>query len=472
MAKAQAENHFSSEIVYGLHERPPFGASAFAAAQHFLAIIVGIMTPPLIIGNALGFSSTTTAYLISMSLFVSGLATFVQCRRFGPVGSGLLSIQGTSFAFLGTIIAVGFDLKGQGLDENAILATIFGVCFFASSVEMILSRFIPYLRKVITPLVSGIVVTLIGLSLIKVGISDFGGGVWLLNNKPELFASPQNLGLGFLVLAIIVALNRSTNQYLRMAAIVIGLAVGYAVAAYMGKVSFDKLDGAAWFAAPHPFKYGMWRFDIGAFIPMAFLFIITSVETIGDLTATSMISKQPIEGDKYMRTIQRGVLADGTNSAMAAFFNCFPVTTFSQNNGVIQLTGVASRYVGFFIAGLLVLCGLVPFVATLFSIIPNSVLGGATILMFGTVAAAGVKIMASATINRRGMMIIAISMGLGLGVAFVPEILRPFPPTIKSIFGSSITTGGLTAMLCNIVLPRTKEALKPIAEDPEIVDVP
>ena len=470
MANDQSVNQQNSEIVYGLDDKPPFGESLFAAVQHFLAIIVGIMTPPLIIGNALGFSGETTAYLISMSLFVSGVATFIQCRRFGPVGSGLLSIQGTSFAFLGTIIAIGFDLKGKGLDDNAVLATIFGVTFAASFVEMALSRFLPYLRKVITPLVSGIVVTLIGLSLIKVGISDLGGGVWLLNNKPEFFASPTNLGLGFTVLGIIVFLNRSKNRHLRMGAIVVGLVVGYAIAASMGLVKFEKLDSAPLFAAPIPFKFGMWGFDIGAFIPLAFLFLITAVETIGDLTATSMISKQPIEGEKYLKTMQRGVLGDGINSALASLFNSFPNTTFSQNNGVIQMTGVASRYVGFFIAALLVICGLVPWFATLFSIIPNSVLGGATILMFGTVAAAGIKIIASSTINRRGMMIIAISMGLGLGVAFVPEILSPFPKIIKSVFSSSITTGGLTAIICNAILPRTEATLAPVGDKPDVID--
>ena len=326
MATEPTNTQLKSEIVYGLMDRPPFGESLFAAVQHFLAIIVGIMTPPLIIGNALGFDGTMTAYLISMSLFVSGIATFIQCKRFGPVGSGLLSIQGTSFAFLGAIIAIGFDLKGRGLDDNAILATIFGTAFVASFLEMGISRFLPYLRKVITPLVSGIVVTLIGLSLIKVGISDMGGGVWLLNNKPDLYASPTNLALGFTVLGIIVILNRSKNRHLRMGAIVIGLVVGYAIAAYLGLVKFDKLDSAPLLAAPHPFKFGMWRFDIGAFIPLAFLFLITTVETIGDLTATSMISNQPIEGDKYLKTIQRGVLGDGINSAIAAFFNSFEHT--------------------------------------------------------------------------------------------------------------------------------------------------
>lgn len=470
MADEQTVSEQDSEIVFGLTDRPPIGEAIFAASQHFLAIIVGIMTPPLIIGGALGLPSEMTAYLISMSLFVSGIATFIQCKRFGFLGSGLLSIQGTSFAFIGTIIAVGFDLKGRGLGPEAMLATIFGVCFFASFVEMILSRFLPLLRKIITPLVSGIVVTLIGLSLIKVGMADFGGGYWLMHNKPEFYASPTNLSLGFLVLGVIILLNRSSNRFLRMGAIIVGLAVGFAAAAFMGLVSFDKLSSASFFALPHPFKYGMFKFDLAAFIPLAFLYVITTVETIGDLTATSMISKQPIKGKQYMDTIQRGVLCDGTNSAMASIFNCFPVTTFSQNNGVIQLTGVASRYVGFFIAGFLLLCGVFPIVATFFSIIPNSVLGGATILMFGTVAAAGIKIIASNTINRRGMLIIAISMGLGLGVAFVPEILNSFPPILKSIFGSSITTGGLAAMICNAILPRGEEAEKEISDNPDMVD--
>ena len=163
------------EIVYGLNDRPPLGESMFAALQHLLAIIVGIMTPPLIIANVLGFSPEMKAYLISMALFVSGISTYIQVKRIGPVGSGLLSIQGTSFAFLGAIISIGLTAKKSGASQEEIMCMILGVCFVGSSIEMIFSRFIPLLRKIITPLVSGIVVTLIGLSLLKVGITDFGG---------------------------------------------------------------------------------------------------------------------------------------------------------------------------------------------------------------------------------------------------------------------------------------------------------
>ncbi|MCP3901923.1 MAG: xanthine permease XanP, partial [Desulfobacteraceae bacterium] len=204
------------EIVYGLNDRPPIGETVFAALQHLMAIIVGIMTPPLIIANVLGFSPEMKSYLISMALFVSGLATFIQIKKIGPIGSGLLSIQGTSFAFLGTIISIGIATKKAGATQEEVLCTILGICFVGSFIEMIFSRFIPFLRKIITPLVSGIVVTLIGLSLIKVGITDFGGGKWLLDNKPELFASNENLILGFVVLITIIIMNRSKNKFIRM----------------------------------------------------------------------------------------------------------------------------------------------------------------------------------------------------------------------------------------------------------------
>ncbi len=460
MGSQVSDNGKSSDIIFGLNDKPPAFQAFLAALQHMLAIFIAIITPPLIIGGALQLPPDMKAYIISMALFVSGVATFIQVKKFGPIGSGILSIQGTSFTFLGLSIGIGLSVKAAGGSPEQALGTIFGVALICSPVEMIFSRFIPLLRRIITPLVSGIVVTLIGLSLIRVGITDIGGGQWLLNNKPEFFGSAQNLTLAAIVLITIIILNRSQNRWLRMGSIVIGLVLGYLAAAAMGLVQFGKISSLGLFAAPIPFKFGFY-ISWGHVLPMALLYLITTVESIGDLTATSMVSGEPIEGELYLKRISGGVFGDGINSALAAVFSSFPNTTFSQNNGVIQMTGVASRYVGFWISGLLVIFGLFPIVGGLFSIIPNAVLGGATIIMFGTVAASGIRIIASSIIDRRGVLIMAISLGLGLGVAFRPEILGIFPQIIKQIFGSAITTGGLTAIFLNVVLPQSLRQQSP-----------
>lgn len=444
-----------SELIFGLEDKPSVPTSIFAGLQHLLAIFVGIVTPPIIICGALGFDLPTKAFIINMALFASGISTFIQARRIGPVGSGLLSIQGTSFTFLGTVLAIGFAVKGDGGSTNDILATIFGTCFVCSFVEIAFSRFIKFLKSFITPLVSGIVVTLIGLSLIRVGITDIGGGQWLMDNKPEFFGSTQNLLMAGLVLVVIVILNRSRNKFVRLSSILVGLVIGYIVAGIMGKVNLGELSNLSIVNAPIPFKFGFFKIHWGYVLPMALLYLITTVESIGDLTATSMISGEPIEGDTYMKRISGGVLGDGVNSAIAAIFNSFPNTTFSQNNGVIQLTGVASRRVGYYIAGLLALFGLFPIVGGIFSIIPKPVLGGATIIMFATVAASGIRIISTSVIDRRGIMIMALSFGLGLGVLMNPMILQNFPPFFKQMFGSAITTGGLTAIILNVILPRS-----------------
>ena len=456
MSKSTTQNS-QAEVIYGLNDKPPVAESIFAAFQHLLAIFVGIITPPVIICGALGVPLETKAYIISMALFVSGIATFIQVKRIGPVGSGLLSIQGTSFTFLATIISIGIGIKSSGGSVEAALTTIFGVCFVGAFIEIFFSRFITHLRRFIPPLVSGIVVTLIGLSLIRVGISDIGGGTWLKINKPQFFATAENLILAAIVIIIVIACDRSKNRFIRMGSIAIALAVGYIIATFMGKVDFSKLASLDIVAAPIPFKYGFFGFELAAFIPMALLYLITTVESLGDLTATSLVSGEPIEGDLYMKRISGGILGDGVNSALAAVFNSFPNTTFSQNNGVIQMTGVASRYVGFYIAGMLALVGLLPVVGGVFSIIPPPVLGGATIIMFGTVAAAGIRIISSAGIDRRSVLIMAISFGAGLGVILVPEILSKMPKLIQSIFGSAITTGGMAAILLNIILPQNKD---------------
>jgi xanthine permease XanP len=437
----------SKELIYGLNDRPPLRETLFAAMQHLLAIFVAIITPPLIICSALKFDLGTTAFMVSMALFVSGVATFIQCRRFGPIGAGLLCIQGTSFSFISPIIGAGMmGMVGGKMNVEMGLSYIFGACLVASVIEMIVSRILPYTRKIITPLVSGIVVTLIGLCLIKAGINSCGGGQIAMDNGS--FGSMQHLGLALLVLISIIFFNRSSNRFLRMASIVLGLLIGCIVAYFLGMIDFSKINGIASFNIPIPFKYGL-RFDIGTIIGIGLIYLVTAVEAFGDITANSLISGQPVEGEVFMKRARGGILADGFNSMLAAVFNSFPNSIFAQNNGMIQLTGVASRYVGYFIAAALIILGLFPIVGEVFSLIPDSVLGGATLLMFGTVAAAGVRIIASTEITRKAVLVMAISFAMGLSVELVPNILDKMPEVIRNIFSSGITTGGLTAILAN-----------------------
>ncbi|EGR06277.1 uracil-xanthine permease family protein [Vibrio cholerae] len=442
-----------ADLVYQLNDRPPLPQTLFAALQHLLAMFVAVITPSLIVCQSLGVPADQTNTIISMSLFASGLSSFIQIRTFGPIGSGLLSIQGTSFNFLGPIIGAGLALKAGGADIETMMAAIFGTILVASSAEILLSRVLQFAQRIITPLVSGIVVTLIGLTLVQVGLISMGGGYAAMADGS--FGSLDKLALAGTVLAIIVLLNRAHNPYVRVASIVIAMLVGYVMAYLMGMVNTDNLAQTQLIALPIPMQYGL-GFDWSLFIPLLLIFLITALEAIGDITATSEVSGEPVKGPVYMKRIKGGVLADGLNSALAAVFNSFPNSTFSQNNGVILLTGVASRYVGYFIAGMLVLLGLFPGVASFVQLIPEPVLGGATIVMFGTIAAAGVRIISRVDLDRRAILIMALSFSMGLGIAQKPEILQFMPEFIKNLFSSGVAAGGITAIVLNLLLPEVR----------------
>ncbi|WP_028022733.1 uracil-xanthine permease family protein [Enterovibrio calviensis] len=446
----RADNVRPSELIYGLYDRPPLPQALFAAVQHLLAMFVAVVTPSLIICQALGLPTEDTNTIVSMSLFASGLASFIQIRTVGPMGSGLLSIQGTSFNFLGPIIGSGLAMKAGGADTETMMAAIFGTIMIASLTEVFLSRVLEHAQRIITPLVSGIVVTLIGLTLIQVGLTSMGGGYAAIENGT--FGEPKNLLLAGSVLAVIVLLNRINNPYLRVSSIVIAMSVGTLIAFALGMVNTAPTADVEWLAIPKPMQYGL-AFDFSLLVPLVIVFLVTSLEAIGDITATSETSEQPVSGPVYMKRIKGGVLADGVNSALAAVLNSFPNSTFSQNNGIIQLTGVASRYIGFFVAGMLVILGLVPGVATLVQLIPEPVLGGATIVMFGTIAASGIRIISRCELNRRAILIMALSFSMGLGIAQKPEILQFMPDWVRNILSSGMAAGGLTAIILNLVLP-------------------
>lgn len=434
------------DLLFGLEDQPSARQSVTSALQHILACFVGVITPTLIIGSTLGLTSEVP-YLVSMALFVSGVSTFIQVKRFGPVGCGLIAVQGTSFAFLSALLVVGFTVKERGGSKEEILSTMYGICLVGAFIEIIVSQFIHKIKRVITPLTTGIVITVIGLSLIKVGFTDLAGGY-----GSETFGHPQNLALGLFVLVLIIAMNVSANPWVRLSAIMVGMLAGAILAYFLGLLSFAKIADQPLVSLPIPFKYGI-DFDFELFIPIALIYLLTALETAGDITANSLFCNLSIKDKQYYQRIRGGVLADGINSAFASVFNTFPNTTFGQNNAVIQMTGVASRKVGFYVAVMLACLGLFPIIGSVLQAIPKPVLGGATLVMFATIAVAGIKILSSEPIDRRKSLIIACSFGAGIGVLMVPDALQGLPTLIKNIFSSSVTAAGLTAILLSLVIP-------------------
>nr|WP_167363092.1 uracil-xanthine permease family protein [Pseudomonas straminea] len=442
----------NGELIYGLEDRPRPLVAILAALQHLLAIIVPIVTPGLLICQALGVSARDTNLIVSMSLVISGIATYVQCRRFGPLGAGLLVVQGTSFNFVGPLIAGGALMVKQGTPVEGVMAAIFGVVIAGSFVEIGISRILPFVKKLITPLVTGIVVLMIGLTLIKVGLISMGGGYGAMAGGT--FANGENLLLSGVVLAVIVVLNRIPVVWMRSCAIVIALLVGYALAGYLGRLDFTGMHQAELFQVPTPLHFGL-GFSWSLFIPMLVIYLVTSLEAIGDVTATSKVSRQPVEGPLWMQRIKGGVLVNGVNSLLAGVFNTFPSSIFAQNNGVIQLTGIASRHIGVWIALVLVILGLFPAVAGVIQAVPEPVLGGAAMVMFGAVAASGINILAGIELDRRALLIIAVSLALGLGVSQVPEFLAHMPAALRNVLESGVATGGICALVLNWFLPES-----------------
>ena len=429
-------------IVYPLESRPPVLETLFVAFQHTLAMFVGIITPPLIVAAGLGLPPDETSFFVSAALFASGISTITQVMRVGPVGTGLLSVQGTSFTFVGPALAAG---------AAGGIPLMLGMSIVAAPLEIMLSFVLGFARRLFAPVVTGTSVMMIGFSLIHVGMTNFAGGAGAKD-----FGSARNLGLGLLVIAVIVVCNRFGRGIGRIGAVTFGLGAGYLVAGMAGAVDFRPVGEADWLLFPTPFHYGL-AFDLRFLAPFAFSYLITTLESVGDITATAQVSGEPVSGPGYLRRVRGGVLADGLNSILAAVFNSLPNTTFAQNNGVIQLTGVASRVVGYATAMILMALGLLPKLGALVAVMPPAVLGGATVVLFGLVAMAGVRIVAHEGFSGRTMLILAVAIGLGLGVQTVPAALAQLPSAWQPILGSPLIVGTMTAMILNLVLPTESE---------------
>ena len=409
------------KLMYGIDEKPSLYMQILLGFQHIFAAFGGIIVVPLVISSALGFDTPTSTALMSATILVAGIATFIQSKGIGPVGSRVACIMGTDFTFATPAIAVG---------TVAGLPGIIGATILGSLVEIILSFFIKPLIKLFPPLVTGTVICLIGLTLLPVSIDWAAGG----SGSPQ-YGNIVNILIALFVMILTIALNHYGKGMISTASILIGMVVGYIICIPLGMVDFTAIEEADWISLPKIFSTGV-NFNFKYVIPFIPAYLVTTIETVGCLKAICQVSE--IEGNA--KRIGSGVLADGIGSTIAGCLGTFPNTSFSQNVGLIPLTKVASRYVAMMAGVLLVILGLLPKFAAIINTMPQPVLGGVGIVMFGTVAASGLQTLSGVKLTNKNLLVIATSIGLGLGVTFRPEILVGLPEGIKMIFSSGIST--------------------------------
>ncbi len=450
------DNNPSATMVYGLNDRRPVGVTLLVAIQHLLAVFGGILTAPLIVALGMGLSVEQTSYLISSALVVSGFATAIQILRAGPfpgnfyIGSGLLSIQGTSFAFIGPLI-FSYQTLVVGTDPDTALGLIFGSCAVCSVLMMVISQFIGRLRKIVTSNVTGATIILLGISLMVVTLQNLqreyqaaGDESWLV----VLLASA--------VFGVILLVSRSQNVWLRLCSISIGLLLGLVLSFAFGAVDLAVLEQLDALFLPMPWQQPL-AVDWSTVFLLLPIFLVSATEAIGDFTATSDLSGLKVGDESFWQRIKGGVLGDAINSFIAAIFCTFPNTTFSQNNGVIRLTGVCSRYIGFYIAGLLVLVGVFPIIGGIFQAIPGAVIYGATLLMFGMVALAGVNLVKAQPPSGRDWMVVLLAITLGYGTSIgAPELAGILSANVISVISFPVSTGAVFAVLLELIIPKQK----------------
>ncbi|MFK7836351.1 MAG: uracil-xanthine permease family protein [Sulfitobacter sp.] len=443
-----------------LHRAVPLGI------QHVLAMFVSNVTPAIIIAGAAGFGFGSDAgaqgfpdmtYLIQMSMLFAGIATLFQTIGFGPVGAKLPIVQGTSFAFIPIMIPL---VAGKGVEA---LPALFGGVVIGGLFHTLIATFIGKIRFALPPLVTGLVVTMIGLALVKVGIQYAAGGVPAIN-KPE-YGSLLNWSAALVVIFVTLGLKFYAKGMLAVSAVVIGIIVGYFYAMMMGMVTMEGIatswGRAAPIAFPVPFKYGF-EISIAAVVGFCLMAFVSAVETVGDVSG---ITKGGAGREATDKEITGATYADGVGSAVAGIFGGFPNTSFSQNVGLIAMTGVMSRHVVTIGAIFLIICGLIPKVGAVIRTIPIEVLGGGVIVMFGMVVAAGISMLSDVNWNRRNMVIFAIALSVGLGLQLDPKAVQYLPDTLRILMTSGLLPAALIAIVLNLILPEelTGEATEEVS---------
>lgn len=433
---------------------PPLYKAIPLGVQHVLAMFVSNVTPAIIIAGAAGFGFGSDAgaqgfpdmtYLIQMSMLFAGIATLFQTIGMGPVGARLPIVQGTSFAFIPIMIPL---VAGKGVEA---LPALFGGVLIGGIFHTIIGTFIGKVRFALPPLVTGLIVTMIGLALVKVGIQYAAGGVPAID-KPE-YGSLMNWSVALVVILVTLALKFFGKGMMSVSAVVIGIIVGYFYSMALGMVTLDGIatswSRAATIAMPIPFKYGI-EFSFAAIIGFCLMAFVSAVETVGDVSG---ITKGGAGREATDAEITGATYADGLGSAVAGIFGGFPNTSFSQNVGLIAMTGVMSRHVVTIGAFVLILCGFVPKVGALIRTIPIEVLGGGVIVMFGMVVAAGISMLSDVNWNRRNMVIFAIALSVGLGLQLDPKAVQYLPDTMRILMTSGLLPAAVIAIVLNLLLP-------------------
>ena len=424
------------------NETPPLAQAVPLGLQHVLAMFASNVTPSIIVAGAAGlaFGSAEQVYLIQMAMLFAGIATLFQTVGLGPIGARLPIMQGTSFAFVGVLAGVAAT---QGL------SVALSACIIGGTVHFILGSFIRHLRWLFPPLVTGLVILAIGLYLIPVAIKYAAGGAAKFQMEAESFGSLMHWSVALSVVIVALALKFFTKGTLSNAAILVGLIVGYVLAFLMGMVSFAPVANAAWVTTITPLPYGF-EFSLGATIAVTLVSIVSAIETVGDASATTKAGAGREATDEE---IAGATYADGLGTAVAGVFGGLPNTSFSQNVGIVGMTGIMSRHVVTIGALVLILCGLMPKIGAVIASMPLPVLGGGVIVMFGMVAAAGLNVLTEVDMNRRNMVIIAVSLAAGLGLNLVPTAVQYLPGVVKTLATSAVAPTALVAIILNLVLP-------------------
>lgn len=437
------KSNSSVSNIYQLEGRVPVSRAVPFGLQHILAMFVANISPIIIVAGASGVSGKQLAMLIQSAMLIAGIGTLIQLFPLWKIGSGLPIVMGISFTFVSIMCYIGANY-GYG--------TIMGAVLIGGLIEGCLGLFAKYWMKIISPIVSASVVTAIGFSLLSVGSTSFGGG-----SGSENFGSVENWILGTITLLCCILFNIFAKSYWKQLSVLFGLVVGYLVAIPMGLVDFSSLAGTSVIALPHLMPFKM-EFHLNAIISVALIFLVSATETIGD---TQALANSGLNRSATTKEISGSLACDGFISSLSSLFGCMPITSFSQNVGLVAMTKVVNRFTIATGALIMILAGIFPIFGAVLATLPDAVLGGCTIMMFGTIVVSGLQMIGKCGYSQRNITIVALSLSIGIGFTQVPELFSVFPKIIETVFAENcVAVVFLVAVILNLILPQNMEAFE------------